>query len=290
MGHMAISPSILWVYLKELLSERSLPREPEPDLVMDTPENVAAFRDAGEPNGPLGGTYLFNALHISRTIQGRRHVVDLACGPARQLGIVAKLNPEISFTGVDLSDEMLEAAREHVRKEGLSNVSFQKGDVTKLDFLKTGSADGVMSTLALHHLPTFEHLRGCFQEVKRVLVPGGAVFLMDLARLKRLDSVLFFAYMHRNHQPHVFSLDFERSLRASFLPEDFKKLAEEELPADVRLFTSGKLSITMILKTPSQELDSRKKTALDGMIRALPARFRQNYGDLQFFHRLGGLS
>lgn len=289
MENMGISPSIGWVYLKERLSKRSLPREPEPDLVMDTPENVAAFRDAGEPNGPMGGIYLFNALHISRTIQGRRHVIDLGCGPARQLGVVAKLNPEVQFTGVDLSEGMLESAKEHVRKEGLKNVSFEKCDVTKLAFLKGGSVDGVMSTLALHHLPSHEHLRACFSEIKRVLEPGGAIYLMDLARLKRLDSVLFFAYMHRKFQPHVFSLDFERSLRASFVGEDFQKLAQEFLAPEVKLYTTGSLSITMLLKTPSREIDAGRMEILKGMKAKLPPRFRQTFDDLTFFYRLGGL-
>jgi len=38
--------------------------------------------------------------------------------------------------------------------------------------------------------------------------------------------------MNKDYQPAVFSLDYERSLRASFSAEEFRKLAEEIFVTD----------------------------------------------------------
>ena len=109
----------------------------------------------------MAAAYLFHTARISQVIQGCREVVDLGCGPATQLCQVAGLNPGIRFTGVDLSPSMLGSARAHVAESGLDNVVVAEGDITRLEAFRSASVDGVVSTLALHHLPSFGHLEAC---------------------------------------------------------------------------------------------------------------------------------
>jgi len=208
--------ALLPVLLRDRWSERSLPREPEPDLVMDDPEQVAAYDKAGSIDGLMASAYLFHSARISQVIQGCKVVVDLGCGPAVQLCQIAQFNPGVSFHGVDLSPTMLESARANVDRLGLKNIRFSLGDITTLELLPNASADGVISTMALHHLPTVDHLRRCFRRVNEILRPDGALYLVDFTRLKRLQTVIFFAYQNAGRQPHLFTLDYERSLRAAF--------------------------------------------------------------------------
>lgn len=215
------------VILREVLGSRSLPREPEPDLVMADEEQVAAYAEAGRIDGVMSASYLFHSANVSHYIQGCASVIDVGCGPATQLCQIAQLNPDVSFLGVDLSEEMLSKAVQHAAALGLRNVKFMKADMTNLAAIGAESADGVISTMALHHLPSISHLERCFSEIRRILRPGGALYLVDFGRLKSLKSVIYFAYMNEGNQPHIFSLDYERSLRAAFLPDDFKKLAAE---------------------------------------------------------------
>jgi tRNA G46 methylase TrmB len=56
----------------------------------------------------------------------------MGCGPATQLSQIAAMNPEIKFTGVDMSEELLRHARQHVTELGLDNVDFLLGDITAL--------------------------------------------------------------------------------------------------------------------------------------------------------------
>ncbi len=70
-----------------------------------------------------------------------------------------------------MSEEMLRHARWHVTELGLDNVDFLLGDITALHQFDSGSIDGVISTVSLHHPPTHEHLDKCFAEINRVLTP-----------------------------------------------------------------------------------------------------------------------
>lgn len=280
--------SLLPVLAREIFGRREFPREPEPDLVMDDPEQVAAYSEAGRVDGTMSANYLFHSALITQTIQGCAQVLDLGCGPATQLGQVAALNPETVFTGVDLSTSMLQDAEKHVSALGLHNVRVQQDDITALRSIPDQSVDAVISTLALHHLPTHEHLRCCFGAIARVLRPGGALYLADFGRLKSLKSVLYFAYMNADRQPHIFSLDYERSLRASFEFADYQNFAPT-LPAGVQVHSTFKVPFMIILKTAGRPMDKGLMSKLQTMRAALPARYRHDLEDLSLFFRLGGL-
>jgi SAM-dependent methyltransferase len=280
---------LLPVILREIAGEREFPREPEPAIVMDDPEQVRAYAQAGRVDGLMAAAYLFHSARISQVIQGCREVVDLGCGPATQLCQVAELNPNIRFIGVDLSPTMLESARALVRENGLQNVALVEGDVTRLEGFRAGSVDGVISTLALHHLPSFGHLEACFREIARVLEPNGAVYLADFGRLKSLKSVLFFAYMNAKHQPHIFSLDYERSLRAAFLPDELRSLASRLLPDGVRVHSTFLAPLLVVVQTAARVLPPERKQQLNAMRKRLPRRYRADLDLLRRFFRLGGL-
>lgn len=282
--------SFLPTILRETLSERTLPREPEPDLVMENDEQVASYTLAGRIDGVMSASYLFHSANVSETIMGCREVVDLGCGPATQLAQIAALNPEIRFHGIDLSPTMLQSAAAHVGALGLTNVRFSQGDITKLHFLGDHTADAVISTMALHHLPTMGHLETCFDEVTRILKPGGAVYLVDFGRLKSLHSVLFFAYMNAKAQPHIFSLDYERSLRAAFQLEDFKQASAMHLPSHVRVYSTFLMPMLTLLRTKSSSLEPTLKDRFRSMRSALPRRYRADLDDMRLFFRLNGLA
>jgi arsenite methyltransferase len=281
--------ALLPVFVREIIASRTLPREPEPDLVMEEPAQVAAYAEAGRIDGIMASSYLFHSARISQVIQGCRSVLDLGCGPATQLAQVAQLNPEAAFTGVDLSLTMLEDARRHVGNLNLGNLSFRQGDITRLEGLADHSFDAVISTMALHHLPTLGHLDQCFSEIRRVLRPGGALYLTDFGRLKSLKSVIFFAYMNAGHQPHLFSLDYERSLRAAFVREDFEAVAARYLAPAAKVVSTFKVPFLVVIKTPDQSIPDSLRQRLLSMCVQLPPRYRRDLADLRLFFTLGGL-
>lgn len=281
-------PALIPTFMREIFSSQTLPREPEPEI-MDDEDQASAFAETGRGESTLAASYLFHTARASQVIQGCSRVVDLGCGPATQLAQVAALNPEIEFIGIDMSEEMLKHARAHVEQEGIKNVTFLVGDITSLNQFEPQSIDGVISTVSLHHLPTMGHLEECFREVNRVLKPGGAVYLADFGRLKSLKSVMFFAYMNRDRDPHQLLLDYERSLRAAFLLSDFKRLTADLLPKNVEVFSTFKVPLIILLKTEDKELSTEKVSQLREMRQQLNPRFRHDLDDMRVFLKFGGL-
>ena len=282
---------VLKTLARELVSRERSPRRTEPDLVMDDPEKVAAYTRAGREDGVMAPVYLFHCAQVCEVIRPGDTVVDLGCGPATQLAMVARLNPDVRFVGVDLSEEMLERARAYVTEQGLGNVAFQQADVTDLGFLGDASVDAVFSTVALHHLPDVGHLERTFAEVARVLRPGGGLYLVDFGHLKSEKSIEYFAYQYSDRQPELFTLDYLYSLRAAFPLADFQRLADRYLAGRARVYSTFLMPFMVVVKSPPRagEVPPGVRAGLAALREALPSYHRTDLKDLRTFFRLGGL-
>lgn len=285
MPKLSMLPSIV----RELTCTRTLSREPEPNLVMDDREQVGAYIHAGRNASGMMAAYLFHAGQICTVLAGRNAVLDLACGPATLLAQTAELNPEAHFTGIDLSDAMLDDARAYVVDRGLTNVDFRRDDITRLVSVPDQSVDAVISTMAFHHLPSYSALECCFSQINRVLKPGGALYLADFTRLKNVKSVIYIAYANRRYEPYLFSLDTERSIRASYLLNDYRTLAREKLPEGIALYSTFMVPLFVVIKTAGRPVQDVQRQRLKELRRQLPRRFRRDLDDIRLFFRLGGL-
>jgi len=280
------SPLVAKAFLRELFSTRTAERRPEPDLVMDAPDKVEAYTRAGREDGVMQALYLYNCAQIAEVIKPGDTVVDLGCGPATQLGMVARLNPDIQFIGVDLSDEMLNKAHTYTRKQGLSNIQFRQEDITRLSSFPDNSVDAFMSTVVLHHLPDTQALEQTFMQIDRILKPGGGLYLVDFGHLKSEQSIRDFAYQYADRQAELFTLDYLYSLQAAFWPDDFKHLYQKHLSARGVFYQT----FMMAIKSPA-----RRKTPehLNQQLRqihsAMPDYHQTDINDLINFFRLGGL-
>jgi ubiquinone/menaquinone biosynthesis C-methylase UbiE len=101
--------------------------------------------------------------------------LDVACGPGLLACAFARVVRHA--TGIDLTPAMLEQARKAQREQGLSNVTWQQGDVTHLPF-PDASFSIVSSRFAFHH---FEDPLAVLKEKKRVCKPGGRIVVADMA-------------------------------------------------------------------------------------------------------------
>ena len=283
---------VLTTLARELVSRERSPRRTEPDLVMDDPEKVAAYTRAGREDGVMAPVYLFHCAQVCEVIRPGDTVVDLGCGPATQLAMVARLNPDVRFVGVDLSEEMLERARAYGAEQGLGNVAFQQADVTDLGFLGDASVDAVFSTVALHHLPDVDHLERTFAEVARVLRPGGGLYLVDFGHLKSEKSIEYFAYQYSDRQPELFTLDYLYSLRAAFPLADFQRLTDRHLAGRARVYSTFLMPFMVVVKSPPRagEVPQGVRAGLAALRAALPSYHRTDLQDLRTFFRLGGLA
>ena len=105
-------------------------------------------------------------------------LLDAGCGTGAMLGMCRKEYPGRNYTGVDLSEKMIEAAK----KKHISGIRFVTGDCEKLPFADC-SFDVVTCSMSFHHYPNPEKF---FMSLHRVLRPGGRFILRDMASNSRV--------------------------------------------------------------------------------------------------------
>lgn len=103
-------------------------------------------------------------------------VLDLGCGTGGLALAVKRLHPGVSVAGVDPDPKALVRARAKAARAGLA-VALEQGFGDALPYADA-SFEHVVSSLVLHHLPPDAKARA-LREVARVLVPGGALHVLD---------------------------------------------------------------------------------------------------------------
>jgi ubiquinone/menaquinone biosynthesis C-methylase UbiE len=141
--------------------------------------------------------------------------LDVACGPGLLVCALAKQVRHA--TGIDLTPAMLEQARRAQQEHGLTNVSWEQGDVTAMPYAD-GSFDVVTCRFAFHHFPD---PLAVLREMRRVCRAEGRIVVADSAPAGgRADA---FNAMEKMRDPsHTQALPVEEMtalFRAAGLPE-----------------------------------------------------------------------
>jgi SAM-dependent methyltransferase len=106
---------------------------------------------------------------VGMRIEPDDDLVEIGCGVGRLTRALAARGR--SIRAVDVSERMIELAREH--NPELRNVEWIVGDGTTLTGIADASADVCFSHVVLQHLPDPEISLGYIREMGRVLRPGG---------------------------------------------------------------------------------------------------------------------
>jgi ubiquinone/menaquinone biosynthesis C-methylase UbiE len=197
--------------------------------------------------------YVYNALLITSVICPGETVLDLACGPANQLAMVAGLNPESRFVGLDASLNMLEEGRATLRRCGIGNAELQSGDMTNLAQFGEASFDGVICTMSLHHLADGLALQKSLREARRVLRPGGGLYILDFGRLKRRATQRYFSQDWRSEQTPEFTQDYLHSLQAAFSIQELQEAARALGPG-IACYATPLAPFIVIFCSPSRRI------------------------------------
>jgi ubiquinone/menaquinone biosynthesis C-methylase UbiE len=106
----------------------------------------------------------------------RSRILDPSCGPGTEAVRLASMVPQGEIVASDLSAGMVSAAAANARQHGVRNMAFFQADVTALPQRFDSEFDVIYCSLAFHHYPDAV---GALREMRRVLRPGGAVFISD---------------------------------------------------------------------------------------------------------------
>ena len=146
---------------------------------------------------------LVSVAHVS----GGERVLDVATGPGYIAEAFARVCREV--VGLDLTGAMLDIAKERTRARGISNVTFQQGDVSQLPF-PAESFDILVCRLAVHH---FAEPIAALAEMARVCRTGGAVVIEDIVMSEHKDRAAYHNGFDRLRDPsHVEAYPISRLL------------------------------------------------------------------------------
>jgi ubiquinone/menaquinone biosynthesis C-methylase UbiE len=102
-------------------------------------------------------------------------VVEIGCGTGLNFPyLLDAIGQTGRLIGIDLTDAMLEKAKERVRRNGWSNVELAQTDAAAFGF--PAGIDGAISTFALTLVPEYEEV---IKRVSRALNPGARLVIAD---------------------------------------------------------------------------------------------------------------
>ena len=99
-------------------------------------------------------------------------LLDVGCGPAPMLSLLSAKYPDKHYTGIDLTEKMIEVAKE----KNLPNTKFLVGDAENLPF-NDNSFDIIICSMSAHHYPSIQSF---YNSAYRCLKKGGRLILRDM--------------------------------------------------------------------------------------------------------------
>jgi ubiquinone/menaquinone biosynthesis C-methylase UbiE len=153
----------------------------EPEL-MDTVEDAEEYHamDFAEPDG----RFAERALELLAFAKAPE-ILDVGTGTAKIPVLLARARADLRVVAVDPAREMLRVAARHVADHGVDErvtLARVDGRATKL---AAHRFDAVLCNSTVHHMPEPGAL---LAEMARVLKPGGAILVRDLARPASMDA------------------------------------------------------------------------------------------------------
>ena len=136
------------------------------------------------PKGSNPGLGCSNPTALTELKEGDV-VLDLGSGAGFDVFLAAnKVGKKGHVIGVDMTEEMIDKAKENAKKGGYKNVEFRLGDIEDLP-VEDASIDVVITNCVINLAPDKSKV---FKEAYRVLKKGGKICVSDIVLLKELSE------------------------------------------------------------------------------------------------------
>jgi ubiquinone/menaquinone biosynthesis C-methylase UbiE len=169
-------------------------------------------------------------------------ILDVGTGTARIPILMCQQQPQYLITGIDLAQSMLIIGQRNVEEAGLNQrIRLERVDSKRMPYPDL-EFDTIVSNSLVHHLPD---PLSFFQEIKRLVRPGGAILIRDLIRPASDDVVnKLVAKIGEEYDAHQQQL-FRDSLKAALTLAEVQELIDRVELSQVNLSQSSDLHWTL---------------------------------------------
>ncbi|NQT22751.1 MAG: arsenite methyltransferase [Candidatus Omnitrophica bacterium] len=173
-------------------------------------------------------------------------VLDLGSGAGFDCFLAAsKVGKNGKVIGVDMTPEMIKKAKSNADRNGIKNVEFRFGEIENLP-VENNSVDVIISNCVLNLAPDKSKV---FQEIYRVLKPGGRIAISDMALKKELPEKI-----KKNVEAYV------GCVSGAVLISEYERIVKSSGLKDVNIALSAKSNCAA-----SDSEDPISKAVLDAM-------------------------
>lgn len=152
---------------------------------------------------------------IQKVYPNLKNILDIGCGAGNYaIKTLMKTNNKVNVDLVDLSQNMLDRAKERVQEYTSGQVNIYKGDFRTVE-LEDGKYDVIIATMVLHHLRDDKDWERAFKKLFGLLKKGGSIWILDMVQ-QNSPEIQEFIYNERygafltdlkdkEYQEHVFA-------------------------------------------------------------------------------------
>ena len=169
-------------------------------------------------------------------------ILDVGTGTARIPILMCQQRSQYLITAIDLAQSMLIIGQRNVDEAGLNQrIRLERVDSKRMPYPDL-EFDMIVSNSLVHHIPDPLSL---FQEIKRLVKPGGAILIRDLIRPDNDDLVnQLVAKIGKEYDAHQQQL-FRDSLNAALTLVEVQELIDRVGLSQVELSQSSELHWTI---------------------------------------------
>ena len=171
-----------------------------------------------------------------------RKVLDIATGTGDLALLIEEILKPESIIGCDISEGMMQVAREKCKKRGVTNIRFEREDCTALTY-PSESFDAVTSSFGIRN---FQELDKALCEMQRVLRKGGHLAILELSSPVKFPMKQLFPIYARYVMPFLGWL-FSKDAKAY-----------KYLPDSIAAFPQGEVLQKALLQAGFEKVDFRR--------------------------------
>jgi demethylmenaquinone methyltransferase/2-methoxy-6-polyprenyl-1,4-benzoquinol methylase len=174
-----------------------------------------------------------------------RHMLDIATGTGDFAILAQKILQPETITAVDISEGMMAVGREKVAKRGIDDIiRFEYQDCAEMTFADN-SFDAATVSFGVRN---FEDIDKSFQEVRRVVKPGGVFLFIELTTPDKSPMKELYSTYTKYVMPFLSGLF------------DTEQRAYQYLPESIAAFPQGREMMLILKKNGFRNIRLRRYT------------------------------